>query len=146
VFAGTHRQDDQPKEMAMSKGVKMIEEERRRQVDEEGWTADHDAEHDDDSLAAAAACYAAPEKVYVERRNINGPYFVDPWPWEPRWDKRYSDGNKLPDPATYSNERRLDMLVKAGALIAAEIDRRLAKVDAPARASNDTQDESEDDK
>lgn len=36
-------------------------------------------------------------------------------------------GNSPPCPSTYSDEERVDLLVKAGALIAAEIDRLLRK-------------------
>jgi hypothetical protein len=50
-------------------------------------------------------------------RDVECPHFdgmvvswQDPWPWEPEWDKRGS-GDRMRD------------LVKAGALIAAEIDR-----------------------
>ena len=42
-------------------GAERIAAERQRQVEREGWTADHDAQHTDGSLAWAAVCYAAPE-------------------------------------------------------------------------------------
>jgi hypothetical protein len=35
--------------------------ERRRQVEQEGWTPGHDDTHDDGSLALAAVCYAHPK-------------------------------------------------------------------------------------
>ena len=38
---------------------------------------------------------------------------------------RDNRGNLVPDPATYTDEERIDLLTKAGALIAAEIDRLL---------------------
>lgn len=108
-------------------GVELISAERQRQIEVEGWTAEHDAEHDAGELAMAAACYAAPEKIYIVRDFANAIHFVDPWPFEDRWDKRYGygdeNGNVLPDPITYSNDEQIDLLVKAGALIAAEIDR-----------------------
>ncbi len=40
-------------------GVELIAAERQRQMTAEGWTHEHDDEHDDGSLATAAACYAA---------------------------------------------------------------------------------------
>ena len=76
-------------------GAEQIAAERKRQIEEEGWTAGHDAAHDNGELWRAAICYASGRS--------------DGWPWAPRW---YKPG---PD--------RVRSLVKAGALIAAEIDR-----------------------
>jgi hypothetical protein len=85
--------------------------ERARQVVDEGWTAEHDDNHRNGELAAAAACYARP--IYG-----NGSRFADPeilakevpagWPWPAYWWK----------PKT----RRRD-LVRAAALLLAEIER-----------------------
>ena len=41
-------------------GAALIAAERQRQIDAEGWTPEHDAEHGDDALACAAAVYALP--------------------------------------------------------------------------------------
>lgn len=117
----------------MSDGVKLIAAERDRQISEEGWTAEHDDEHVDGSMALAAACYAAPQPLFLQdRRYVNRVVYEDAWPWEGKWDKRFSygtcrdnPGNVLPDPDSYSAEERVDLLVKAGALIAAELDRLL---------------------
>jgi hypothetical protein len=82
--------------------VEMIAEERRRQVEAEGWSPEHDAQHVRGELARAAAVYAIPP----DRR--------DPSIWSylwPGWDYK-------PSP-----QDRIRELVKAGALIAAEIDR-----------------------
>lgn len=90
---------------------------------EAGWTPDHDDGHFCGELAMAAVCYAAPGRVYVRRSTAVGLHFVDPWPFSPRWDKRPYDGNVLekhPSPG-----QRIRMLEKAGALVAAEIDRLL---------------------
>lgn len=91
---------------AQPDGAALIAAERRRQVEVEGWTA----EHDDDvgrhgKLARAAAVYATP----LPDRD---PDFVQQfWPWEqPSFYK--------PTPLD-----RVRELAKAGALIAAEIDR-----------------------
>lgn len=114
-------------------GAELIAAERRRQIEQEGWTPDHDDEHEDGSLALAAVCYASPEPIYL--CDIDGRAtvrFVDPWPdsWDSEWDKRSEYGNAdetesgIADPGSYTPEQRLDLLVKAGALIAAEIDRQ----------------------
>lgn len=71
-----------------------IRAERQRQVDEEGWTAEHDDSHGNEELARGAACYALGNAAL--------------WPWSISWWK--------------PTDRRRD-LVKAGALIVAEIER-----------------------
>lgn len=105
-----------------SVGVERIAAERQRQAEVEGFDAEHDAEHTQGELAMAAVCYAAPERIYRKSTGL-----FDPWPWDRRWDKRLRFGaeraSERPDPATYTKEQRLDLLAKAGALIAAEIDR-----------------------
>jgi hypothetical protein len=82
--------------------------ERRRQVEVEGWTPEHDDTHGRCELAAAAACYAlAPSPVGIEREWV----YPDPpknWPWHRSWWK-----------ARFYRQN----LVKAGALILAEIER-----------------------
>jgi len=92
-------------------GVALIAAERVRHVEEEGYTAEHDAGHVQEDLALAAACYATPAR----RRGYNA-YSNDvpaKWPWEHYFWKPTPDD-------------RVRELVKAGALIAAEIDRLLA--------------------
>jgi hypothetical protein len=118
-------------DMALT-GAELIAAERQRQIKKERWTARHDDEHGDDSLVLAAICYAAPVRVFVQQEHSMGVSFMDPWPdsWSERWDKRgtygngFEAGNGVADPSTYTPEQRLDLLVKAGALIAAEIDRQ----------------------
>lgn len=84
-------------------GIELIVAERKRQIKEEGWTAEHDEQHDDESLALAAIHYAMPHQYYCP--------LLDLWPysWDRTWDKAGDD--------------RIRDLTKAGALIAAEIDR-----------------------
>lgn len=115
-------------------GAELIAAERKRQIEREGWTPEHDDEHTDGSLALAAVCYATPVLLYQHDPFALGFVFADPWPesWSDGWDKRYAygerkdnPGNMPPDPATYTEDERLDLLVKAGALLAAEIDRLL---------------------
>jgi hypothetical protein len=103
-------------------GAERIAAERYRQIKIEGWGAAHDAEHVDGELALAAVCYAAPVPLYVKDETPNGAIeFSDPW--TRGWDKRPVDdmGSPRPPPVT----ERIRMLEKAGALIAAEIDRLL---------------------
>jgi hypothetical protein len=97
-----------------SAGVAMIAMERRRQVVEKGYTDEHDDMHDKGEFVQAAACYAL------------GPAYVTPlyghapsespkimWPFEA--------GSYRP------NQSRVRALVKAGAFLAAEIDRLLRR-------------------
>lgn len=126
---------DQTHPEQSNSGVDLIAAERQRQIDAEDWTAEHDDSHKDNALAWAATCYAAPGRIYVERHQADRIAFVDPWPFEARsdlagrgfydWDKRKKDDrgyqtNYVQMPPAGD---RLDYLVKAGALIAAEIDR-----------------------
>jgi len=126
----------------MDDGVTLIAKERRRQIEVEGWTPAHDDEHDGGQLAEAATCYAATTRLYRQDKYAMGVRFVDPWSWPDRdsYDKRFAcgerkedGGNWPPDPSTYTPAERLDLLVKAGALLAAEIDRllRLAAKETP---------------
>jgi hypothetical protein len=98
-------------------GLELIARERRRQIVEKGWSAEHDAEHVNGELALAGAAYAVSATrvrvAYQRRENPTIISFVDLWPWDDRWDKR------SPRPESIRS------LTKAGALIAAEIDRLL---------------------
>lgn len=109
-----------------SAGVDLIAKERQRQILKEGWTAEHDDDHDDHSLALAAALYASPIALYEVNVTPERAYWLDPWAWDAEWDKRprYGSG-KLKDAADTSPKVRIRCLAKAGALIAAEIDRLL---------------------
>jgi hypothetical protein len=90
-----------------SDGVKAIEIERHRQLTEEGWTAEHDdREHSSGALCDAAACYAL---YHVEQAPFRARVIKDFWPWARAWWKPSRDPVRN--------------LVKAGALIAAEIER-----------------------
>ncbi|MFU2817977.1 hypothetical protein ACM7N9_29540 [Pseudomonas aeruginosa] len=80
-----------------------VQAERRRQVEAEGWTPEHDDAHDTGALASAAGCYAMFSLAYPAG---------DPsrfWPWDKSWWKPSPDGRRN--------------MVKAGALILAEIER-----------------------
>lgn len=106
-----------------SYGVALIASERERQVTGEGYTPEHDDEHQVGELALAAALYATPTLLYEQRRYAVAVTFQDPWPWEPRFDGRPHNGNVLKANTALPREARIRQLVKAGALIAAEIDR-----------------------
>lgn len=78
-------------------------------------------------LAMKAACYCASQKIYVLHENPGGGLeFEDPWIGPSNTDERMDCGlledGGPPDPKSYTDEQRLDLLAKAGALIAAEID------------------------
>jgi hypothetical protein len=98
---------------AAKTGVELIAAERARQVEVEGWTAEHDAEHDPEDLARAAACYALPTWWRDPIRAAEPQCPPQLWPWEARYWKPAKRPSKLD---------RVRDLVKAGALIAAAID------------------------
>lgn len=99
-------------------GIERIAAERHRQIKEEGWTAEHDDQHRNGQLAKAACCYAAPKRIFELTVYQYGNAYFDPWPWEKKLDKRVKV-----DPSDLSIKERIRNLEKAGALIAAEIDR-----------------------
>ena len=104
-------------------GARRIVLERRRQIQQEGWSLEHDDTLIEDQLAWAAICYAAPDQIYIKCPKITprdpDVAFRDPWPTglDPAFDKRPSYRRKP------SLKKRVRSLEKAGALIAAEIDR-----------------------
>lgn len=86
-------------------GATLIAWERQRQLADKGWSPSHDDEHTEAELAAAAECYLEAYQgiVYPTGR----PSSV--WPFEAE--------------AWKPSEKNIDNLIRAGALIAAEIDR-----------------------
>lgn len=97
-----------------SQAIEDIASERRRQIETEGWTPEHDDRHDKGEMAIAAACYAAgPEPIFKAEMRCGRDYrpfttYVPLWPWVHFWWK--------------PKDRRRD-LIRAGALIVAEIER-----------------------
>lgn len=101
-------------EMKMKTGIELIADERQRQITKEGWTLEHDKEHDEGALREGALCYLAreleenaiwnpiPERMLRETADLF-------WPWRGEFEIK---------PTTLERN-----LVKAGALIAAELDR-----------------------
>lgn len=87
--------------LAFSPAILDVISERQRQRSVEGWTSERDDSYQDSELADAAACYA----IHAHNQGVSTPAH---WPWAPAWWKQ-------------TNPRR--DLVKAGALILAEIER-----------------------
>ncbi|HHK3937963.1 hypothetical protein [Pseudomonas aeruginosa] len=84
-----------------------VQAERRRQVEAEGWTPEHDDEHSHGQMARAAACYALAGSSAPN--DETAALLVSlAWPWDEQWWK----------PSTARRD-----LIKAGALVLAEIER-----------------------
>lgn len=117
---------------AYSKGAMDVLNERIRQTqvggDGEGWSEEHDDEHKDGAMAAAAAAYAYGTTLSDNQRTyVSGNYSIenngmlrDLWPasWSHAWWK--------------PKDRRQD-LVRAAALLIAEIE-RLDRAEDPQRS------------
>lgn len=92
----------------MKTAIELIVDERIRQVEQEGYTFEHDDSHGAGELAMAAMCYAMlPMWRPAEMAPLG-------WPWS---NLEPMDGFK-PTP-----DDRIRELVKAGGLIVAEIER-----------------------
>ena len=102
----------------MTQAAQDVLAERRRQIEAEGWTPEHDDEHDAGALALAAAAYAldAGDKSHPCSQGARGGEVPPFWPWMHRSGRRREARWWKP-----STPRR--NLVKAGALILAEIER-----------------------
>jgi len=103
----------QPQADEVTEAARDVLAERRRQVEAEGWTPEHDDAHRQGTVTLAAASYALSASDSFSRFTIHD---LDAkeiasavWPWERRW---FKDADK---------PRR--KLVKAAALILAEIER-----------------------
>lgn len=103
----------------LSYGADLIKAERLRQIREEGWTAARDDGYTDGELLLAAIVYAAEAHGDIGPRLAANVETL--WPWHESWLK--TEGGPI------------RCLTKAGALIAAEIDRlkRLEAVTPPPR-------------
>lgn len=98
-----------------SGGVVAFNTERNRQIIDEGWTPEHDDDHEYGELVLAATAYAEfahwqidPQHGWTETM-IHDHILENHWPWDETYWK--------PDKDPQRN------LVKAGALLAAEYDR-----------------------
>lgn len=83
-------------------GAQLIADERQRQQTEEGFN--NDEQYHNNELVRAAVSYCMPQEALTESGD---------WPWSDDWFKSEGD----------TKEGRIKDLTKAGALIAAEIDR-----------------------
>lgn len=95
----------------MKTGIELIAEERQRQIEKEGWTPEHDDTHNIGELAWAAACYCEQSVVFAKHSGFiryQSPPPPSRWPWDEEF---------------WKPKNRERDLVRAGALIAAEIDR-----------------------
>jgi hypothetical protein len=90
----------------MSKGIELIAEERKRQIEVEGYDANHDFNEPLNSIVAAAVSYAM---VDIDKREAEAWWNWDWKFWKPKDRKRN--------------------LVRAGALIAAALDKIQAQED-----------------
>ena len=97
-------------------GAGLIAAERRRQIETEGFTAEHDDKHTRRELALAACAYALPKSYCFRGEYITPQSLFDLTWWDQKWFKRSNTFNSHP-------ENMIPDLIKAGALIAAEIDR-----------------------
>jgi hypothetical protein len=98
-----------------SEAFLMVMKERKRQIQVEGHTLEHDDEWVDGELSEAGACYAGFEKKIRTIDGGKGNISIDRtwrWPWNMKWWK--------PSP-----EDRVKELTKAAALIIADIERIL---------------------
>lgn len=107
-------QTDKALDSGVLLGADRIRIERERQISGEGWTPAHDDEHTLGVMLNAAACYVAQAQSQIVEHEHGWPTkpneeMLSLWPWEQEWWK--------PDNDPVRN------LEKAGALIAAEIDR-----------------------
>jgi len=109
IAAWNRRAEDGWVAVTPETGITSIAAERKRQVEKEGWTPEHDDRHTSGELAEAAHCYAATAVYHAQGWDMKRvPEYLS-WPWDADLWK------PSPDP--------IRNLVKAGALIAAEIDR-----------------------
>ena len=97
---------------ALKSGIELIEEERKEQIERHGYVQGHDDFHDVNEIAWAAVSYAMPYGFQSDFPHNNGNIQLSRlafWPWDEEYFKPSND--------------RIKELKKAGALIAAEIDR-----------------------
>ena len=92
-----------------SQAVLDVAAERRRQIEVEGWTPEHDDEHGNTSMSIAAACYAlADVRAALAVQTV---HLSDLWSrtgWSASW---------------FKPKDRRSNLIRAAALLVAEIER-----------------------
>jgi len=114
INLGTGNNQGTTREVSMDEtkkksGAELIADERRRQIEAEGFTVEHDQQWTKAQLARAGreyvTCYIGQAAGFQPIKKWVAMY----WPWAPEWWKPSDDP--------------IRNLVKAGALLAAEIDR-----------------------
>lgn len=96
--------------MQLTRAELEILEERRRQITQEGWTEEHDDQHDECELSLAAGVYAlsgSSDSALFDRARQDA--IRELWPFQAHW-FRPTGGHRD--------------LIKAAALIIAEVERR----------------------
>lgn len=101
----------------MKKGIDLIAEERQRQIDVEGYSAQHDSQHNASDFVYAAISYAESAIVGINCIEIGNTNETEIMLRKVEMGKNYPFGWDF-KPSTNVRD-----LVKAGALIAAAIDR-----------------------
>ena len=89
----------------MKTGIELMSDERQRQIEKKGWSLEHDDSHVNGELAQAAIAYVL-EEMYGGLAQDTEAFAW--FPWELRW---------------WKPKDRISNLVRAGAFLAAEIDR-----------------------
>lgn len=104
-MADAPKSQDVHQAAAITPAARDVLAERRRQVEVEGWTQEHDDEHESGEIAKAAACYALQSAMPGNQGD-----YLRFWPaqWDSSWWR--------------PRDRRRD-LVRAAALLLAEIER-----------------------
>lgn len=105
-------------------GIQLIAAERTRQIEDEGFSAEKDDKYRELELLRASESYltavTSPDEVGDEDGKTRPAW---DWPWDKKWWK--------------PSEDPVRNLVKAGALIAAELDRLQRKSTKPTRRSTE---------
>ena len=112
-------------------GIERIAAERQRQIEEVGWSPDHDEAHIESQLALAAVVYALPE-TWRTKSLLMGSLADALWPCTYVYNAQ-GEAYQIYErwQLKFSPENRVRELEKAGALIAAEIDRLLPEKEQP---------------
>jgi hypothetical protein len=97
--------------------LELIKQERQRQINKHGYTLEHDDRHTQGELSNAAICYliSDPTRGYYALHDGMDNFLDYFWPWS---DNEYNPAGFKPTP-----DDRIRELIKAGALIVAEIER-----------------------
>ncbi|WP_343728489.1 hypothetical protein [Duganella sp.] len=107
LIGSENRNDDFLPAPAQRTALRDIAAERQRQISAEGWTPEHDDKHTAGDMAIAASCYAWAGCSHAES-DVQSKRLPLDWPWSAAW---------------WKPKDKRSNLVRAGALILAEIER-----------------------